>query len=73
VLCENSEKEVVLAQKGSRIINLMPFIKSSSLREIAQIAGCKFYTEKAGSTVYGDNRFIGIFSSDGKSGEIKEL
>ncbi|MBQ4631430.1 MAG: hypothetical protein IJB70_10640 [Clostridia bacterium] len=70
---ENSEKEIVLAKKENKIINLMPFMKSDCLREIEKEAGCTFYTDRAGNTVYGDNRFIGIFSPDGKSGEIKEL
>lgn len=73
VLKENSEKEIVLAKKENKIINLMPFMKSDCLREIEEEAGCTFYTDRAGDTVYGDNRFIGIFSPDGKNGEIKEL
>lgn len=73
ILEENSEKEVILAKRSeNRIINLMPFMKSSYIREIARQAGCTLYTEESGSTVYGDNRFIGIFTSDGKSGVIKE-
>lgn len=75
ILNENSEKEIIIAQRSengaSRIINLMPFMGSGILREIAKQAGCRFYTEEAGSTVYGDNRFVGIFSADGKSGVIK--
>jgi len=73
ILAENSENNTVLAQKENRIINLMPFMRSDLLRIIEKESGCTFYTEESGSTVYGDNRFIGIFSSDGKSGEIKEL
>lgn len=77
VLEKNSDGEIVIALKKENdiinIINLLPYIKSEKIREIAQMAGCKFYTENAGNTVYGDNRLIGIFSGDGKSGEIKEI
>lgn len=71
VISENDKKEIDIAGKENKIINLKPNIKSVCLREIMEKAGCTFYTEKAGSTVYGDNRFIGVFSSDGKCGEIK--
>ena len=77
VLERNSKNEIVLAQKNIgdeiRIINLKPYMNCSRLREIEKKAGCKLYTEEAGNTVYGDNRFIGVFSSDGKYGEIREI
>ena len=65
VLEKNSNGEIVVALKEEsdiiNIINLVRYIKSEKIREIAQMAGCKFYTEKSGITVYGDNRLIGIY------------
>lgn len=32
--------------------------------EIAKNAGCHIFTEQSGITLYGDNRFLGIFNND---------
>ena len=43
-------------------------MKCEDLRAITDRAGCHAYTP-SGNTVYGDNRFIGIFPS--KAGDIE--
>jgi hypothetical protein len=53
---------------GLNIINQKPFMKCEDLRAITDRAGCHAYTP-SGNTVYGDNRFIGIFPS--KAGVIE--
>ncbi len=45
------------------VLNTKPYMKHNELREIMKRAGCHIYTEAEGVTVYGDNRFIGIFNS----------
>lgn len=51
------------ANGGINIVNLKPFINHKLLRQITDGAGCHAYVP-AGNTVYGDNRFIGVFPSD---------
>lgn len=53
---------------GVNIVNTKPFMSRDELRRIADSAGCHAYSP-AGNTVYGDNRFIGIFPSE--SGKIE--
>ena len=48
---------------GVNIVNTKPFMSRNELREIIDNVGCHAYTS-AGNTVYGDNRFIGIFPSE---------
>ena len=50
------------ANGGINIVNLKPFINHKLLRQITDGAGCQAYVP-AGNTVYGDNRFIGVFPS----------
>ena len=50
------------ANGGINIVNLKPFINHKLLRQIVDGAGCHAYVP-AGNTVYGDNRFIGVFPS----------
>ena len=52
-------------------MNLMPYLKSKHIRNIAEISGCHMYTDTSGVTVYGDNRFIGIFPQDTYTGGIR--
>lgn len=47
-----------------------PYLKSNVIKEMARKAGCHIYTEKEKVTVYGDNRFLAVFTSLG-GGEIK--
>lgn len=47
-----------------RIINVTPYLKRDKIREIAKNAGCHIFTEQSGITLYGDNRFLGIFNND---------
>lgn len=47
---------------GVNIINQKPFMSRVELRKIADRAGCHSYTP-VGNTVYGDERFIGVFPS----------
>ncbi len=48
---------------GVNIVNAKPFADRTLLRKICEDAGCHTYAP-AGNTVYGDNRFIGIFPSE---------
>ena len=41
-----------------------PYPKASELRSLAASSGCKLYTDGAGSAVYGDKRFISVFTND---------
>ena len=47
---------------GVNIINVKPFMKRTELRKITDMAGCHAYAP-VGNTVYGDERFIGVFAS----------
>lgn len=60
--------EVKRENGGVNIINTKPFMSRTELRAIAEKAGCHAYAP-AGNTVYGDNRFIGIFATE--QGEIE--
>jgi hypothetical protein len=51
------------------IVNVKPFMSASELRKIADEAGCHGYAP-AGNTVYGDDRFLGIFPSEEGTLEI---
>ncbi len=55
------------ANEGKNIVSTKPFLSRNELRNIADMAGCHGYVP-AGNTVYGDNRFIGIFPSE--DGEV---
>lgn len=55
------------------IINLIPYLKSAELREIAKEAGCKMHTEDAGVAVYADSRIRGIFPCDERDGRLEEI
>lgn len=74
VIKTNALGETVLASVcvsgREHVINLVPYLKSKDIRAIAEKAGCKLYTESAGTTVYADNRIVGIFPSDGREGCI---
>ncbi len=54
---------------GVNVVNTKPFMSRDELRKITDIAGCHAYS-LAGNTVYGDNRFIGIFPSESGMVEI---
>lgn len=56
--------------EGYTVVNTKPFMSSSELRLIIDKAGCYTYVP-AGNTVYGDNRFIGIFSDKEKALETE--
>lgn len=74
VIKTNQLGEPVLASAcvsgREHVINLVPYLRAEDIRAIARRAGCKFYTEAAGTTVYADNRIIGIFPSDGTEGSL---
>lgn len=53
----------VTESDGRYILNTKPYMNHGELREIMKKAGCHIYTEGEGVTVYGDNRFIGVFNS----------
>lgn len=57
------------ANGGVNIVNVKPFMSVSELRKIADEAGCHAYAP-AGNTVYGDDRFLGIFPSEEGTLEI---
>lgn len=48
---------------GKNIVNTGAYLKHTVLRQIAESAGCHCYTP-AGNIVYGDNRFLGVFSTE---------
>lgn len=50
-------------------INLQPYLKAEKIREMAKIAGCHIYAD-FDCVLYGDNRFLGVFPRDLRSGEI---
>ncbi len=67
---ENNNIRVGITKRengGKNIVNTMPYLKADILRKIAVMAGCHRYTNNI-ATVYGDNRFIGVFPSE--CGEI---
>lgn len=43
------------------IVNTKPYLSASELRHITDLAGCHAYAP-AGNTVYGDARFLGVFT-----------
>ncbi len=49
--------------EGKYLLNTKPYMKHKELREIIKSAGCHIYTDAEGVTLYGDNRFIGVFNS----------
>ncbi|MBQ8880400.1 MAG: hypothetical protein IJY69_06155 [Clostridia bacterium] len=53
-----------------RILITEPYMKSSEIRAMAKRAGCQIYTEANDAVIYGDNRFLGVFSR-GKGGSVK--
>ena len=54
----------VVENSGEYILNTKPYMSHREIREIMQGAGCHIYTEAEGVTLYGDNRFIGVFNSE---------
>ena len=55
----------VLTVNGRRTVaNTKPFLTPEELRAITDLAGCHAYAP-AGNTVYGDERFIGVFPDKG--------
>jgi len=48
---------------GVNILNTQAYVRHPLLRQIAESAGCHCYTP-AGNIVYGDNRFLGVFSTE---------
>ena len=44
------------------VVFTKPYIDSRIIRSLAKTAGCHIYTDTADVTVYGDNRFIGVFN-----------
>ena len=59
---EAGDARVVLATvDGKRTVaNVKPFLTPDELRAITDLAGCHAYAP-AGNTVYGDERFLGVF------------
>jgi hypothetical protein len=74
VKCSSSVETIVSDEKGNVrvgaekrgngevIVNTKPYMSSSELRFITDRAGCHAYVP-SGNTVYGDNRFVGVFTS----------
>ena len=48
--------------RENALVFTKPYVTSSVIRAIAKEAGCHVYTDTADVTVYGDNRFIGVFN-----------
>ena len=71
IVCDGENVRTGLIKRangGINIINTKPFISRLELRKITDMSGCYAYAP-AGNTVYGDNRFIGIFPSE--TGDIE--
>lgn len=49
---------------GKNILNTEGYLDCARIRRIAEDAGCYCYT-RSGNTVYGDSRFLGVFSTCG--------
>ncbi len=56
--------EKTSAAKGNVIMNTTPYLGRDKIREIARDAGCHIYTDADGITLYGDNRFLGVFNNE---------
>lgn len=55
---------------GKNILNTQSYLNHSQLRKIVENAGCHRYTPE-GNTVYGDNRFLGVFSTKAATIPVK--
>lgn len=70
---DNGAVRIGMAERkggGKSIVNTLPFASRHLLRKITDAAGAHAYTE-VGNTVYGDNRFIGIFPSESGNISVK--
>ncbi len=51
--------------RANTVVFAKPYVKSQQIRAVAEAAGCHVYTEAENVTVYGDNRFLGVFNKYG--------
>ena len=56
--------------KTNRIVISTPYMKAKEIRALAKHAGCHIYTDTEGVTLYGDSRFLGVFTM-GNVGTIR--
>ena len=56
------QAEAIDTNLKNRHLLTEPFLKSDRIRTLAKAAGCHIYAQADGVTVYGDNRFTGIFN-----------
>jgi hypothetical protein len=73
VMASYSDNQIALGQKTfkdrNNIFCALPVLKAQHLRSIAETAGCHMYVP-LDCTVYGDNRFIGIFPGTNIDGKL---
>ncbi len=56
--------ERIAGGREKNIVFDKPFLTSEEIRNIAKAAGCHIYSESEGVTIYGDNRFTGVFNKN---------
>ena len=69
---DDGNARVVLKKRangGQNVVNTKAYLSRHEIREIANLAGCHGYLP-SGSTLYGDNRFIGVFPSEAVEAEL---
>ncbi len=68
-LVKDEKGRIRVGVVDKKVVNTKPFMSREELRKITDMAGCHTYAS-SGNTVYGDNRFIGVFPSKDIDEEI---
>ncbi len=66
----NESSSIKIVEGHTHILNVKPFMKAEEIRFIAKMANCHLYAP-LDCAVYGDSRFIGIFSQSDINGTLK--
>lgn len=59
------QAERVDGGRDNTIVFAKPYMTSQDIRAVAKAVGCHIYTDAQGVTLYGDNRFLGVFNKHG--------